>query len=188
MLILIIILLLVFGAGGGYYGPYPLGSRRRGWYRTGDNTVDSPHRLHAWLVPLKVTTGDELLSRLPFSLLLSNRWQKGGRRHRTGVHAEFCSEFTPRALRQQQRDQTVQLSIGRQAQTARQHHAQPITAARVCGCFQRNSPTGVVGYHSRRVIRSRSYGGHHRAIDAAAHGRQLPDALPFGSASDVVEA
>jgi hypothetical protein len=25
--------------------------------RTGDNIVDSPHRLHAWLVPLKVTTG-----------------------------------------------------------------------------------------------------------------------------------
>ena len=32
-----------------------MGSRRRGWYRTGDNIVDSPHRLHAWLVPLKVT-------------------------------------------------------------------------------------------------------------------------------------
>jgi hypothetical protein len=34
--------------------PYPLGSERRGRHRAGDNIVDSPHRLHAWLVPLIV--------------------------------------------------------------------------------------------------------------------------------------
>jgi len=51
MLILIIVLVLVFGLGGGYYG-HPMGSQRRGWNWTGDNIVGSPHRLHAWLVPL----------------------------------------------------------------------------------------------------------------------------------------
>jgi hypothetical protein len=54
MLILIIILLLVFGAGGGYYGHTRWGPGRLGWHRLGNNIVDSPHRLHAWLVPLKV--------------------------------------------------------------------------------------------------------------------------------------
>src|ERR1039458_5675457 len=34
--------------------PYPLGSGRRGRHWAGDNIVDSPHRLHAWLVPLIV--------------------------------------------------------------------------------------------------------------------------------------
>ena len=60
--------------------PYPLGSGGRGRHRAGDNIVDSPHRLHSWLVPLKVTTGDELRSRLPFSLLLSNIAHNGAGR------------------------------------------------------------------------------------------------------------
>src|ERR1035437_7294173 len=34
--------------------PYPMGSGRRGRHWAGDNIVDSPHRLHAWLVPLIV--------------------------------------------------------------------------------------------------------------------------------------
>ena len=34
--------------------PYPLGSGRRGRHWAGDNIVDSPHRLHAWPVPLIV--------------------------------------------------------------------------------------------------------------------------------------
>src|SRR6202022_1383530 len=50
--------------------PHPLGSGGRGWHRAGNNIVDSPHRLHAWLVPLIVTTGDESKSRLPSSLRL----------------------------------------------------------------------------------------------------------------------
>lgn len=34
--------------------PYPLGPERRSRHRSGDNIVDSPHRLHAWLVPLTI--------------------------------------------------------------------------------------------------------------------------------------
>jgi hypothetical protein len=52
MLILIIILIMVFCLVGGYYGHTRRGSGRRGRHRAGDNIVDSPHRLHAWLVPL----------------------------------------------------------------------------------------------------------------------------------------
>ena len=52
MLILIIILILVFGVGGGYYGHSRWGRGRRGLYRAGDNIDSSPHRLHAWRVPL----------------------------------------------------------------------------------------------------------------------------------------
>ena len=43
-----------------FYGhSLPLGCRRRSRYRTRDSIVDSPHCLRAWLVPLKVATGDE---------------------------------------------------------------------------------------------------------------------------------
>ena len=57
--------------------PYPLGSGRRGRHWAGDNIVDSPHRLHAWLVPLIVmTTGDESKSRVPSSLRLNNNAER----------------------------------------------------------------------------------------------------------------
>jgi hypothetical protein len=69
MLLLIIILLLVFGVGGGYYGHTRWGPAA-GRYRTRDNIVDSPHRLHAWLVPLMVTIGDDRPQR--------HRWQSVG--------------------------------------------------------------------------------------------------------------
>jgi hypothetical protein len=53
--------------------PYPLGSGRRGRHRAGDNIVDSPHRLHARLVPLIVRQPEESNSRLPppFALILT---------------------------------------------------------------------------------------------------------------------
>src|ERR1019366_9383544 len=58
--------------------PYPLGSERRGRHSAGDNIVDSPHRLHAWLVPLIVwPTGDESKSRVqPYSLRLNNNAER----------------------------------------------------------------------------------------------------------------
>jgi hypothetical protein len=52
----------------------PAGVRVAGHrHRAGDNIVDSPHRLHAWLVPLIVDKGAESNSGLPppFALILT---------------------------------------------------------------------------------------------------------------------
>ena len=49
---------------------FSLGSCRRGWFRTGDNFIDSPHSLHVGDVSTKVTTGDEFQSKQSFPPLM----------------------------------------------------------------------------------------------------------------------
>lgn len=54
MLILIIVLLLLFGVGGGYYGYGRWGTGGGAGIGLGDNFDNSPHRIHAWHVPLEL--------------------------------------------------------------------------------------------------------------------------------------